>query len=407
MLSDSDKSHADRLPRRTLFDVLARIVRPGAEKQSDDRCVELLRRLNDWPALLDLARMHGVMPVVARNLLVCYADLLPKDIEHELRAARYGGTIRTHVFLRELWGILDDLSAHGIFAMPLKGPVLGAVLYGDPALRECSDLDILVNPDHLEEASEIITRRGYGAAHDSSLAGEQKALIGEKTRHRHLVNLKSGILVELHHEVGYGPLSADFSSQALTESRSDVRVDGRAVPWPSPPVMGVYLCIHGTTHGWNALRWVSDVARFPHVFSADVVRKTIARADALGCGTMCRIAFQLADDIFEAPPAVRETVTGGRRAPIVSPMLRYTMRRQWEGVLEKLCRRALYLAVIDEPHYRRKYLDEMLTPAPPGRDILNGSVVESFFAFGLRLVQVGSRGPMSLIVRPEGANLSD
>src|SRR4029077_9771584 len=44
----------------------------------------------------------------------------------------------------ELFRALEALNGHGVRATPYKGPVLAAQAYGDAALRQFSDLDIIV-----------------------------------------------------------------------------------------------------------------------------------------------------------------------------------------------------------------------------------------------------------------------
>ncbi|PYM78151.1 MAG: hypothetical protein DME13_29510, partial [Candidatus Rokuibacteriota bacterium] len=45
--------------------------------------------------------------------------------------------------------------------IPLKGPVLAEMLYARPALRPCSDLDLLIRREHLERVDELLRRLAY------------------------------------------------------------------------------------------------------------------------------------------------------------------------------------------------------------------------------------------------------
>ena len=58
---------------------------------------------------------------------------------------RYEQNARRNLHLTgELFRILDCLDAHHIPAIPYKGPTLAEKVYGDLALRDFSDLDVLV-----------------------------------------------------------------------------------------------------------------------------------------------------------------------------------------------------------------------------------------------------------------------
>ena len=61
----------------------------------------------------------------------------------------------------ELLRILRLLDAHAIRAVPLKGPALAQSLYGDLALREFCDLDVLVQETDLRKARGLLEAQGY------------------------------------------------------------------------------------------------------------------------------------------------------------------------------------------------------------------------------------------------------
>ena len=52
-------------------------------------------------------------------------------------------------------GLLSRLRDRGVPAVPLKGVILSERLYGDPAIRQSRDIDILVEPDQLAETVAI------------------------------------------------------------------------------------------------------------------------------------------------------------------------------------------------------------------------------------------------------------
>ena len=58
------------------------------------------------------------------------------------------------------------LADAGIRCTPLKGPLLGEAIYGDPGRRLSSDIDLLVAPEQLQAAVEVVRGLGYGAPTD-------------------------------------------------------------------------------------------------------------------------------------------------------------------------------------------------------------------------------------------------
>jgi hypothetical protein len=59
------------------------------------------------------------------------------------------------------WAVLRLLSADGIDAVPLKGPLLAERLHGDRGMRLSQDVDILVRPREMVRAAEVLRKAGY------------------------------------------------------------------------------------------------------------------------------------------------------------------------------------------------------------------------------------------------------
>jgi len=68
---------------------------------------------------------------------------------------------RNRALAAELGELLRLFEESGIRALPFKGPVLALDLFGDLALREFVDLDILVPAGEILRATDLIEARGY------------------------------------------------------------------------------------------------------------------------------------------------------------------------------------------------------------------------------------------------------
>ena len=72
---------------------------------------------------------------------------------------------RRNLFLtRELLNLLTLFETHQIPAIPFKGPVLAASVYGNLALRQFSDLDLIIHKQHVAKARELLVSAGIPAA---------------------------------------------------------------------------------------------------------------------------------------------------------------------------------------------------------------------------------------------------
>ena len=61
----------------------------------------------------------------------------------------------------ELFKLLDLFGAHGIGAIPYKGPTLAALAYGNLALREFDDLDLLLPERDIPRARDLLIAQGF------------------------------------------------------------------------------------------------------------------------------------------------------------------------------------------------------------------------------------------------------
>jgi hypothetical protein len=71
----------------------------------------------------------------------------------------------------ELEVVLAALTEAGLLTILLKGAALAYTLYPDPALRPMSDLDLLIHPQDLKQAVQVIQSMGYRKMESTSGKG--------------------------------------------------------------------------------------------------------------------------------------------------------------------------------------------------------------------------------------------
>ncbi len=132
----------------------------------------LFSALNEaaWSALLAVAREQRVRPLVLRGLAnpsirIHVPDRCWQALEADCRQ------IARHMLRMqaELANILAALERDGIPAVVLKGACLGPEVYGNPALREMNDLDVLVPRTYIERAVDVVMTQGYVPLHPFSI----------------------------------------------------------------------------------------------------------------------------------------------------------------------------------------------------------------------------------------------
>ncbi len=120
----------------------------------------------DWSRLADTLRSRKLLPTIGPRILDLAdgraSDDFAAAVEQALDAGSRQGAFLQLISLR----VMAMLASAGIRCAPLKGPLLGEAIYGDPGRRLSSDIDLLVAPKQLQAAVEVVRGLGYKAPTD-------------------------------------------------------------------------------------------------------------------------------------------------------------------------------------------------------------------------------------------------
>src|SRR5580693_9004132 len=119
-------------------------TRTPVDGDTSKQILEFARSEPEWEALLAAANEHSLMPVFCRNLAACAGEALPSSWRQRFSEEFLRNSCRNLALTAELFRVLEALESHGVCATPYKGPVLAAQVYGDAAMRQFSDLDIII-----------------------------------------------------------------------------------------------------------------------------------------------------------------------------------------------------------------------------------------------------------------------
>ncbi|MGA8111354.1 MAG: nucleotidyltransferase family protein, partial [Acidobacteriaceae bacterium] len=195
-------------------------------------------------ALLQVAGEENVLPWIA-DRLISIQDQLPSGLRNAAFDIQREARHRAFVWTSSLRETLAAFHQRDIPVISLKGPWLGERLYGDAALRSCSDLDLLVRPAHVSAAEGLLAELGFlpcGPWDD---------------RHRRLRRIN--IDVELHHSVE-NPLVFDFEIERAWDRALFLPFHGVAAQILSPSDELLFLCLHSVHHCFERLSLLLDLA---------------------------------------------------------------------------------------------------------------------------------------------------
>ena len=259
-----------------------------------------LRAVTDWPLLRSLAYVHGLVPLLDRHLRAGpAADAAPAP-EREALAAQARLTAMRHVVLaRALREIVQALDRDGVIALAHKGPSLAALLYRPPWLRVSGDLDFFVRPSDLDAARRALVHLGFEPVTRVPRGWEAafRRARCEFAFHR----ARDGIDVELHWGLLPRYYAVPVDAEAFWIERTSVDVDGVAVPALGPEDLLYTLALHGTSHLWIRLGWVTDVAVFLRRFERIPPERLLARAERAGALRFFLVGLELARRLLDAP----------------------------------------------------------------------------------------------------------
>ncbi|WP_424003317.1 nucleotidyltransferase domain-containing protein [Haloarcula salina] len=259
----------------------------------------------DWDRVLDLARYHGVLQLLQEGLASTYREVkeergVPPSVSSRLDGTVQRRTMRNLAATDELLGVLDDFDDAGVRALPFKGPVLSAFAYDSVTVREYNDLDILVHPEDVSTAADVLEERGYEWRDGAPRLDDAALLGGPSTKaivHEYAMT-GSDIDVELRWRVGDAerPFSPDVA--ALWDHREQVDVGGAPVPALAATDRLLVLAFHGTKHRWYLLKWLCDFVAAMDATTADWDR-VLAHARDHGVERPFLVGAALAETVFE------------------------------------------------------------------------------------------------------------
>jgi Uncharacterised nucleotidyltransferase len=273
----------------------------------------------DWDYLMEAARCHGLIPVLA-PLLLRQVSSVPQRVRFELQEASRRALEGTLALSGELVRVLRSLNQAQVECIPFKGPALAADLWGNFTLRQSMDIDLLVRPSQVAQAVEVLRACGYMPEPEY---GWQKLLPRAVE-----LQLKKPGMPPLELQWGVTPkcFAVDLPIEACWQ-----RV--RAAEFGGEPTLAfvtqdllLILCIHGWKHAWNRLLWIADVARLMRKSTTLDWTALSARAEACGTEGILLLGVVLAQKLFgvSLPPEIENAVREKRQiANLADESIRY------------------------------------------------------------------------------------
>jgi hypothetical protein len=336
----------------------------SASPEKDHDLPVRLQQNVDWPKLLRLADHHGVSSLLYQSLFSIGDSAAPAEGLQSLRR-RHDINVHKCLFLtRELVRVLDNLDSLGIEVMPYKGVVLSQTLYGDMALRQSGDMDLLVHASDLPRAKKKVCELGYKPHLTLSEAAERAYVrSGYECTFDHAGGRN---LLELQWALQPNFYSVDFDVSGVFRRAVTVSVAGRQAKTPSPEDLLLILSLHAAKHVWGRLIWLCDIAQITK--RPDLNWDWItSQAKALGIERIMHVTLLLAKSLLgaEIPSSPNRTLLSDAESHTLADNIRIEMANGVSCNVESLDYFRLMMRLRERRADRLRFLRRLtFTPGP-------------------------------------------
>jgi hypothetical protein len=189
-----------------------------------DRAKALQQAVSDfkgWDAFLHEATHHRLLPI-AYWTFKRHQVVIPRKVNLILAGAYLQQACLAKAQNAAMNEILRAFTELGIDALVLKGGVLAHLIYPEPGLRPMEDIDILVSPDQLGKAHEVLSSKGYSAPLEKTRYDrlQHQMPIAHRKVAGHIV------CIELHRELFNRILNCTMDFSHLERPFAQIQIDG-------------------------------------------------------------------------------------------------------------------------------------------------------------------------------------
>ena len=244
----------------------------------------------DWQRVLESAEYHRLIPVM-------HSALSGKNgVPSTVRVRAHKHAWRVLHFTVELTKIARCFEQRGIEFLAHKGPALAQLLYGNPAMRQFGDLDVIVRSRDFARAKDALMESGYDPGlrlsprqEKSFLQSGYECSFGRNSERN---------LVELQWQIVPRFCSINFDIDALFSRSVQIDLDGISLRTLGGEDLLLVLCVHAAKHDWAQLGMLRDIATLAQ-FQLDW-NWIFSEARRLGILKILQVSMLAVGDLFHA-----------------------------------------------------------------------------------------------------------
>lgn len=286
--------------RSSRADVLIACVGDPSDPQTAALLRQSLAGVTDWEKLAASAVIHNMSGLLHRRVADLCPDAVASAVLEAWRTRSADVAIRSLRMQRELVMVLGVLAEAGVPALALKGATLSQQLYGDSTLRLFNDLDVLVRPESIRAARDVVIGLGYEDVHplDASDKGLLELQRGEQEA---TFRRPRGDLLEVHWRIGPRFAEDSLSAEGLFERAGEVELLDRRFPCLGPLDVTLALSVHAATHEWLRIEDAAAMRAALSRLRGSESRELEVLASSSGCARRLHIGVLLVASLTRLP----------------------------------------------------------------------------------------------------------
>lgn len=208
--------------------------------------------------IVTFAHNHRVFPLFYQTIQAHTSNLLSREILADLKQQNLTIVMHNMRMTAELIRIMRLLEENAIDALTFKGPTLAQLAYGNIALRQYGDLDILVDKHDAYIAGKLMCENGHKAIVPLNILQNRTYL--KVAKEFCLLSKQGNVYTELHWRL----FEKKFNILIPESSKSgfqSVSINNFSIKTFPTDLLLVYLCLHGSKHSWERIAWICDIDR--------------------------------------------------------------------------------------------------------------------------------------------------
>ena len=304
-------------------------ARTDIDSKTAGRIRNLIQKDIKWEYLIQIAATQKIIPLLYQSLKKTCPEAVPKTYLNQLRQEVLVNTAENLSLATELLKLLNLLQEQDIPAIPFKGPVLAASVYGNLALRQFCDIDILVREQDFVKATEILSKNDYRPIEERWLLSDKQYTSSLLYANEYsLVRNDERVCIDLHHRIiAKQYLSVQIDFDYWWHRLEPVSMLDKTVLNFQPEDLLLILCVHGSKHLWSRLGWLCDIAELIRVNQEIHWARVINKSQDWGCERMLLLSLCLANNLLgaELPLLVHQRIKADPKSESLAQQVRETL----------------------------------------------------------------------------------